>query len=384
MSKPKAPPPPDMSGVAAANSQAAEYAFQTSREQLAWAKEQYADQAQTTNRVIDAMLKTQDEASAYATEDRDRYTSVFQPLEDQFVKRANELQNPQLLEQDAARAAGDVSQQFEIARNNARQNLEKFGVDPSQTRAAALDLGTRTAEAAARAGAANAARQAGQQRGDAVLGAAVNLGKGYPAQVAQQQGISTGAGQGAVSSGNQTFSTGANAMGTPVQYQGAGFQGLSGWSNALTSGYGMQMERYKANQSASSGLGSLLGMGLGIGTKLATGGLFEEGGSVPSKDEFEHAMQGPSQTGIRITQEMSPSGGIQTDDVEAVSSEGSPLRLNVNEFVIPDDTVLWYGEKHLQRLIEKGREERQGATAKPALAAIDTRGERPQGIRTGG
>jgi hypothetical protein len=54
-----------------------------------------------------------------------------------------------------------------------------------------------------------------------------------------------------------------------------------------------------------------------------------------------------------IPEELSPSGGAATDDVKA--------NLNVGEFVIPDDVVSWYGEKHMYSLIEKANKEREQA-----------------------
>lgn len=64
-----------------------------------------------------------------------------------------------------------------------------------------------------------------------------------------------------------------------------------------------------------------------------------------------------------VTPNMSPSQGRETDDV--------PARLQVGEFVIPEDTARWKGEEFFQKLIKKSREDKAGAPAKgkmkPAL-----------------
>lgn len=364
MGKPKAPPAPDYSGVAAANAQAAQYSFELGKEQLAWAKQTYASDKATTDKVVSAALDVQARNDATAAQDRERYETQFQPLEDKFVQKALDYNSPARSDANAARALGDVSQQFEIARDNARQQLEAYGVDPSQTRAAALDLGTRTQEAAARASAANTSRFATEAQGNALLAGAIDIGKGYPGSVATQYGTGAQAGSQAVGSSNQTTATGASTMGTGASWQGLGNQSLGGWSNALTAGYNGQMQRFNAQNSQSSGIGGLLGSVAGMGVKLATGGLFAEGGAV---DDVTDAAAGypddPAlHSGITISREMSPSGGAQTDDVNA--------KLNAGEFIIPDDAVRWLGEKHLQNVITKAREEKQGAVAKPKVGVL--------------
>lgn len=357
MGKQKAPPPPNYAPIAQASSEAAQYSYNLGREQLAWAKEQYKRDSATNDRIVDAFLDAQEKNSATAAADRARYEQVFQPLENEFVKRAQAYGSPARQEADAARAAGDVSQQFNLARDNARAALEAYGVDPSQTRAGALDLGTRTQEAAARASAANTARMQTEARGDAMRAAAIDIGRGYPGSIATQYGTANQAGAAAGNATNAATLTGAQTMGTGAQWQGLGNNSLGQWANALTSGYNAQLQRFNANQQASSGLGSLLGLGLGIGSKAF--GLFEEGGVAPDMNEERHG-------GIPIRASMSPSMGVEVDDV--------PARLNAGEFVVPADTLRWFGEKHFQKMIEKGREESDQAVAKPRVGVLPVGG----------
>ena len=60
MGKPKAPPPPDYSAIAAASERAADLQYKLGQEQLAWAKEQYAKDSAIYGRIIDGFLDDMD------------------------------------------------------------------------------------------------------------------------------------------------------------------------------------------------------------------------------------------------------------------------------------------------------------------------------------
>jgi hypothetical protein len=53
-----------------------------------------------------------------------------------------------------------------------------------------------------------------------------------------------------------------------------------------------------------------------------------------------------------VSRELSPSGGSQTDDVNA--------QLNVGEFVIPKDVAKWKGREFFYKLIQQARKQGQG------------------------
>jgi hypothetical protein len=71
-------------------------------------------------------------------------------------------------------------------------------------------------------------------------------------------------------------------------------------------------------------------------------------------------------SGNVVTPEMSPSGGEAVDDVPAMVSEG--------EFVIPERTVDWFGEKYFQHLIMKSDKDRETQTV-----AAPEEGPAPEG-----
>jgi hypothetical protein len=371
--KAKAPPPPDYTPIANASAASASLAYKQSKEQLRWAKIQYSRDSKITNKVVNAFMKRQNQLDRNAIVDRRRWERVFKPVEDQLVRDAKSYNTAARREAEAGRAAGAVSNEFANARAAAQDRLESFGIDPSQTRAGALDISMRTQEAAARAGAADTARRAVEDRGMALRTEAINLGRGYPGVINQSYGLAGNQGSGAVGSRAQTTQVGAGTMGTGTQWSGVGNQALGTWGNALTAGYNAQMQQYNANQQASSGWGSALGLVGGIGMKLLTGGLMAEGGKVVDPDAPPEAAVPTAEMphdGWRVTSDMSPSRGAVEDDVPATVEGVAPARLNADEFVIPKDQLMWHGEKFFQKLIQKGREEQAEATAKPRIAAI--------------
>jgi hypothetical protein len=351
---PKAPPPPDYSAVAAASSEAAKYQYQMSKDQLAWAKEQYANDSAITNKVIDAALERMTANDEAAAADRARYQAKYQPIEDQLIADAESYASPERQEQEAGKASAEVAMQFDRARQAATQNLESFGVDPSATRYAALDLGSRVQQAAAQAGASNQARTQTEALGRAMRSEAINVGRGYPGQIAGTYGTAMQSGNSAVNSALSNTQTGAGTMGTGTQWAGAGNQSVNSWGNTLNMGYNNQMQQFQANQNSSSGLGSLLGAGLGaIGNAGGIAAFFEDGGGVPDVT-----------SGGNVPMEASASRGAAIDDVDA--------KLNAGEFVVPKDVAAWKGEEFFQKLIEGSRKARESAPAKPeyAIAAM--------------
>lgn len=392
MGKQKAPAAPNYAPIIAAQSQAAMNSQDLANKQFGWAQNQYAADRANTDKVVKAALDTQGTLTTNAAADRARYDTTYVPAEDQFLRTAESYTDPQKVNDRAAASAGDVSQQFDVARANAQRQLEAYGIDPTQTRAQALDLGTRTQEAAARASAMNVSRRQDVLTGQQMLGQAIGQGQQTAARGLQEQGLALQAGSSAVNSDLATTASGANTMGTAPQYTGIANQSLAGSANTMNTAYQNNLDRYKANQQSSSGLGGLLGNGLGFLAKsydsdgklaskvgsLVSGIFAEEGGAVPGRvREAIHVdrarLPDELHAGIPVTRELSPSGGAETDDV--------PARLNAGEFVLPADTVRWVGEKHLQQLIAKSGEERQKAGAKPRIAALPV--QHPQIDTTG-
>ena len=377
MSQNDAPVAPDYSPIADAQKAMAAEQLALSREQFAWAKQTYAENKEVTDKVVGSFLKTQEENQANAAKDRARYESIYQPLEDNLAADAASYASPERKEREMGRAQANVAQQFSAARRNAQRNLESFGLNPADTRYAALDIGVRAQQAAAAAGAGNAASDMVDATGRALRSEAINVGKGYPGQIAGTYGTALQAGSGANQQGLATTASGANTMGTGAQWGALGGNSYSGAASTMNTGYSNQLAEAKYNQDNMGQWMTLAGGALGAGAKLASAGFFgvADGGAIEEgmSDDVrglptEHAIP-PQVDGGVVPRQVSPSGGKAIDDVPAKLSEG--------EFIVPKDVVSWYGQKHMYTLIERAEKERQ--EKKQSTGAIPKmRSERPR------
>jgi hypothetical protein len=334
------PPPPDYTPIAQASKEAAEISAGVARDQLAWAKDQYKSDKAITDRVVNKFLATQDVNAATAAADRARYERVYQPLEDRLAAEAIDYASPERQRIEEGRAQAAVAQQLEQARDASMRQLESFGVDPTSTRAAALDIGLRAQQGAAQAAAGNQARMATEATGRALRSEAINVGRGYPGQIAGQYGTAIQAGAGGVNAALAQTASGASTMGTGAQYMGLQNQSLGTWSGALNAGYQNQMAAYNAANPDQSGMwGTALGLAGSAAIKFLADGGPTDGGEVPN--------------------DASPSNGKAIDDV--------PARLTAGEFVVPKDVAAWKGEEYFQKLIDQSRKAKGSASAKPAI-----------------
>lgn len=332
------PPPPDLSGVSAASEEVARIQQQTAAEQLAWAREQDTANRETLNRVLGVQLPAMEDQFQNAREDRERWETQFRPIEDQFIEEAMNYDSADRREREMGGAIADVGSQFDAQRRNALQRLESYGVDPSQTRNSALDIGVRTAQAAAQAGAATGARNRIEDTGRALRSDAVNMGRGALSNVASSYGQSVAAGQAGVGGANQTTGTSASAMQGGLGFSGQALQGYNQSANIQNSGYQNQMQSYNAQQQQTAGM--MQGVGSIAGMMIA------DGGSINERLDGE----GHVNTGL------GDGSGID-DTVPALVSDG--------EYVIPADVVRKKGEEFFDKLLERyhtpAAQQRQGA-----------------------
>ncbi len=352
MGKKTTPTPPDLGPAAASSEEIARINQETSMEQLAWAREQDDRNQAVLQRVLDSQLPIQEETAANARKDRARYETQFQPLEDNLINEFQNYDSPERQQMERGRALADVNQSFDAQRQNALQRLESYGVDPSQTRNAALDLGVRAQQAAAQATAATNASRNVENTGRALRAEAINIGKGMPSQVAASYGQSIQAGNSATGNANATTGAGASALTSGLGFSGQALQGYGQGANIQNSGFQNQMAvanlQQQQSQAAMQGIGSIAGMAAMF---------MREGGHVPRRSALPFKKDGPVNQG--------PSDGTGIDDQV-------PAMLSRGEFVIPADVVEALGTQHFQKLLDKYH-----------TPAVEQEDDHTQRIRTG-
>lgn len=247
---------PDTSGQQAAALKMSEL----SAEQLAWAKQVYAETApdraaaiQRANAVSDAQLESMDTQTGLA-KDYDVYNkSTFRPLEQGIVADAQAYDTPERREAEAAKATAGVEMSLANQREASNRSLERSGVAPGSAKQLALTGAMDLGSAKLKAGAANAARTQVETIGQARKMDAANLGRGLASSQATSAGLALTAGNSASANGQAAGNI--NAQGNQIMTSGyAGAQsGLAGAAGAYGSAAGA------GSSNSSSGLWSAVG-----------------------------------------------------------------------------------------------------------------------------
>lgn len=341
----KAPDPPDLSASAQASERAAELAYQSSAEQLQWAKDMWGEQKDLLQQVLGPQLDIMKQQYAAGMKDRAQYETLYQPLEENLVKEFQSFDTPERRAERAGRAQASVAGAQEAQRNSAVARLQGYGIDPSQVQSAALDRNIRAGQAAQQAAAGNIERKNVEDTGRALRAEAINIGRGYPSQVAGSYGQTLQAGNSAIGNMNSTVGTGAGTMGTGLQWQQQGLAGTMQGANIRSMDYQNELAGYNAGMTPFEGL-----MGVaGIGASLYTGrkGFGAEGGEVPG-------------------------------DLSAIPSpeDKHPAMLAKGEFVLPREAVEFYGTDKIRKMVAKAREAQGipaegGAGPKPSGAKVE-------------
>lgn len=189
------------------------------------------------------MRDQSDISNKWAEEDRTRYKSVYEPLQDQFIEEAQNYDTPEKRQERARQAVADVSQQAALTDDARKRDMMRMGVDPRSGRYAAGNRSADIQVGLAKAGAANTSRRQVEDQGRALRASAVNMGSGFAVNPATSLGLAN------------------NAAGSG--FQGA-MRGQGQMGNLLNTQYQQQMQQWNANQSATSGLMSGLGNLAGI------------------------------------------------------------------------------------------------------------------------
>jgi len=256
-------PDPQIGKAALAQAQTGQDWLNFARESFAVSTERQKDLDAITKKVTDQQLGVATEQAANARKDRERYDTVYKPVEDQFIKEATNYDSPEKQAEAAATAKADVASASADARAQADRNAASMGLSPTSGRYAGIDRAGELGTALASSAAQNGARQSVRDKGLALKADVANLGRGLPAQSAQAAALGLTAGSSAVGltgQANAQQMAAGNVMNSGFQGQMAGY---GGQANALNAQYGTQVEAWKAQQAANAasagGFGTFLG-----------------------------------------------------------------------------------------------------------------------------
>lgn len=257
---------PDMSGMNAAAKASAELGqqafdfyrgeFEKGAGDRAEAAALAKHQATLQNDLSEQQLQTQ-------AEERGRYKSTFQPLENKIVAAAQGFDTPERREAAATAAGADVEMQMAGQRAATMRAMERSGALPTSGRVAALAGMQDVAVAKAKAGAANQARQQIETLGAAKMNDAAALGRGVVSNSATAAQLGMQAGNSSVANAQQPLAIAAQGAGLMGQGFNTNLAGQGQAGNLYGQVATIQQKNDASNAALWGALGSAAGMAMG-------------------------------------------------------------------------------------------------------------------------
>ena len=234
------PPPPDYTGMEALG-----------REQLQFARDQYADIKPLAQRAADQQFATQNELMQMGREDRQYQIDTFRPVERGLVADAEMFSTEGYREQQARDAAAATGRAFGVMQDASARAAASRGINPNSGAGMALQSQNMLGLSAQRANAMTGARNQAEQMGFARRMDVTGLGRGL-----------AGASQAAYSSATGAGSAGVNTSMAPgSQFQ----QGLSSAGTTMGNIATGQAGMFNAGQDRQ---GEMFGAVLGAGATI--------------------------------------------------------------------------------------------------------------------
>jgi hypothetical protein len=224
----KSSPAPDYTPMAEASKEAAEVMAGLGREQLAFARQQYSENAPFLRSIANQQMAAQQQQMNQAQDYYDYMQNTYRPLEKSLVADAQNFNTEAYRQQQASKAAADVGRAFTNTQAANTRAMASMGVNPNSGRFAGQQRASSLGLAAQRAASMTGARQQADQMGYARKLDAAGLGRGLAGASTAAYGGATGAGNAA---GNSYQSAGINAM-----------NGMNMGANTIGSGYNMQIQ----------------------------------------------------------------------------------------------------------------------------------------------
>ncbi len=262
---------PNYQPIATASLQAATMQNATQQQQLAQAQSEYNQTEPYVQSYLGSMTANSNAQTADASAAQSEYNSVYKPIEGQFAQQASNYNSPSQANQAAGQAEGDVASQYDAARSSSLSSLESYGIDPSQTRFGALDLGTRVSQAAATAAAGTSSRINSQMEGMSLENTAINTGRGYSSAITNDYGGAASSGASGINASNNTAST-YGALEDNTNYGSLANQSLGTSSSAMNSQF--SNEATYGNMLDTENAQTMQGIGSAVGGALSMAAMF--------------------------------------------------------------------------------------------------------------
>lgn len=191
-------------------------------QQYNWASNQFDQNSDLTDQNVNRYLTQHDLASQSAQRDYQNYNDVYNPAIGSLTDDWQSYTSPERVESEMGRSQAGVADNFGAQRRNAERDLQSYGLNPGDARYQGAEAASRTAQAAAEAGAGNQARLNTENTGRQLRGQALQEAHLLPNQQATEQNVSM---QGVTGASNAAFgntSLGALTLGTGRDYLNAG------------------------------------------------------------------------------------------------------------------------------------------------------------------
>lgn len=218
------------------------------REQLAFAKQQYADLKPIAQEIAGLQADAQRQQMAQAGDYYDYMQETFRPVEQSLVAQAQEFNTDAYRQQMAQQASTAAARAFEQSQAMTGRSLAARGVNPASGAARGAGRATSLQQAAMRTQAMTGSRQQAEQMGYARMLDAAGLGRGLAGASSAAYAGATGAG----TAGMNTYMAPGN------QYQA----GLANAGQTFGNMANMQNQAFMQGQANEAGMfGSLVGAG---------------------------------------------------------------------------------------------------------------------------
>lgn len=228
--------------------------------------------ADTGQAMLDFMKTQAATTNQWAAEDRNRYKTTFEPLQDAYIKEAQDFASPDRVQAAADTARADVALAADAANGTRARQAMAMGVNPMSGRFADAGAKAATATALASAGGANIARRTVEDQGRSMKANAINLGSGLAINPGTSMGLSNG----------------GMSAGTSAAMSGYGQQG-----SLLNADYQNRMTAYNASSGLAGSIGSALGSVAGMIPEAGWAALFAS-----SKEIKENKQPVPDALGV--------------------------------------------------------------------------------------